>query len=162
MSIGVELTELHATLAELERPPYVLTVGDDGRAHCVAVAYEWRDDELALGAGNRTMANATARPNVSLLWPPNEPGGYSLIVDGDVTHTEGTGGGDNVVVVRATAWCCTARSTDRRRPPGAVPTASRSSIARKPTESAHVRPRGVGNTSSRAASIGSPVTSSTP
>ena len=46
------------------------------------------------------MANATARPNVSLLWPPNELGGYSLIVDGDVTHTEGTGNGDNVVVVR--------------------------------------------------------------
>jgi hypothetical protein len=100
MSIGVDLTELHATLSGLERPPYLLTVGDDGRAHCVAVTYQWRDDELALGAGNRTMANATARPNVSLLWPPNEPSGYSLIVDGDVTHTEGTGGGDNVVVVR--------------------------------------------------------------
>ncbi len=117
MSIGVELTELHATLAELERPPYVLTVGDDGRAHCVAVAYEWRDDELALGAGNRTMANATARPNVSLLWPPNEPGGYSLIVDGDVTHTEGTGGGDNVVVVRPS------RAVLHRPADGPAPTA---------------------------------------
>ena len=100
MSIGVDLTELHTTLAELERPPYLLTVGDDGRAHCVAVTYEWRDDELALGVGKRTMANAVARPNVSLLWPPNGLEGYSLIVDGDVTHTEGTGSSDNIVIVR--------------------------------------------------------------
>jgi hypothetical protein len=100
MSIPVELTELHETLQTLERPPYLLTVDGDGRAHCVAVTYEWRGDELALAAGNRTLANATARPNVSLVWPPNEVGGHSLIVDGDVTHAEGTSTGDNVVVVR--------------------------------------------------------------
>ncbi len=42
------------------------------------------------------------RPLVTLLWPPAEPGGYSLIVDGTVTSAEGAGTGDNSVVVRPT------------------------------------------------------------
>jgi hypothetical protein len=32
--------------------------------------------------GRRTLANAAERPAVTLLWPPVEPEGYSLIVDG--------------------------------------------------------------------------------
>jgi hypothetical protein len=37
---------------------------------------------LAAEAGKRSAANATARPSVSLLFPPLAAGGYSLIVDG--------------------------------------------------------------------------------
>jgi hypothetical protein len=33
--------------------------------------------------GNRTRANAAARPLVSIVWAPIEALGYSLIVDGD-------------------------------------------------------------------------------
>jgi len=39
---------------------------------------------------------------VSLLWPPDDVGGYSLIVDAEVTGTAGTGSGDNLVRVRPT------------------------------------------------------------
>jgi hypothetical protein len=102
MSISVELAELHAAVQDLERPAYFLTVGDDGRAHCVAVVSRWRDDELELEVGNRTLANARARGLVSLLWPPNDAGGYSLIVDAEITLSHGTGSGDNVVRVRPT------------------------------------------------------------
>jgi hypothetical protein len=102
MSIGVELEELRSALETLERPPYLLTVGDDGRAHSVAVAWEWHDDEIDCAVGNRTLANARSRPDVSLLWAPNDAGGYSLIVDATVTATAGTGSGDNVVRVRPT------------------------------------------------------------
>ena len=102
MSIPVELAELSDALQGLERAPYLLTVGDDGRAHCVAVAWRWHDDELELEPGNRTLANASARPLVSLVWPPDEVGGYSLIVDADVTHTTRSESGDNVLRVRPT------------------------------------------------------------
>ncbi len=102
MSIPVELEALRDTIADLARPPYLLTVADDGRAHSVAVDCSWRGDELELPVGNRTLTNAAARPLVSLLWPPNDVGGYSLIVDAEVTHTAGTGAGDNRVRVRPT------------------------------------------------------------
>jgi len=34
------------------------------------------------GVGNSTRRNAGAHPAVTLVWPPRDPGGYSLIVDG--------------------------------------------------------------------------------
>ena len=50
---------------------------------CVGAALE--GDRITCEAGRTTLANATRSPAVSLLWPPNEPGGYSLIVDGEAT-----------------------------------------------------------------------------
>jgi hypothetical protein len=41
--------------------------------------------------GNRSARNSSVRPQVSLLWPPNEPGGYSLIVDGTAALPSGDG-----------------------------------------------------------------------
>jgi hypothetical protein len=69
----------------------LLTVSDDARPHAVAVAAAWDGAALALSVGKRTAANASARPQVSLLWPPNEPGGYSLIVDGTAAATREEG-----------------------------------------------------------------------
>ncbi len=81
MSIPVELSELADTL---ERYPwgYFITVGDAGRAHSLAVATEWRDGVLHVHAGRSSRANVSARPEVTMVFPPSEPGGYSLIVDG--------------------------------------------------------------------------------
>ena len=102
MSIAVDLEQLRATIGTMTRAPYLLTVSDDGRAHSVAVAWEWHDDELDCAVGNRTLANARSRPEVSLLWAPNDADGYSLIVDATVTATAGTGTGDNVVRLQPT------------------------------------------------------------
>ena len=102
MSISVDLEQLRATIDTLERAPYLLTVSDDGRAHSVAVAWQWHDDELVCAVGNRTLANARSRPDVSLLWAPNDVDGYSLIVDATVTATAGSSTGDNVVRVQPT------------------------------------------------------------
>jgi hypothetical protein len=101
VSISVDLEQLRATIDTLERAPYLLTVSDDGRAHSVAVAWQWHDDELACAVGNRTLANARRRPDVCLLWAPNDVDGYSLIVDATVTAT-GSGAGDNLVRVQPT------------------------------------------------------------
>ena len=82
MSIAVPVEDLAGALAG--RPyAYFLTVSDDGRPHAVAVVPELRDGVLVLAVGRRTAANAVARPTgVSLVWPPVELGGYSLIADG--------------------------------------------------------------------------------
>ena len=102
MSIAVDLEQLRATIDTLARAPYLLTGSDDGRAHTVAVAWTWHDDELDCAVGNRTLANARSRPDVSLLWAPNDADGYSLIVDATVTATAGSGDGDNVVRLQPT------------------------------------------------------------
>lgn len=97
MSVPVGLEELRAEAERRGTTPYLLTVGDDGRPHSVAVSARWQGGALVVRAGRRTAANASARPLVSLLWPPGEPGGYSLIVDGDAA-VEGEGEDAHVVV----------------------------------------------------------------
>jgi hypothetical protein len=102
MSVPVTLDRLRAEIDTFRSAPYLLTVSEDARPHAVSVVVSWRDDQLVMGAGNRSMANASVRPDVSLLWPPNEPGGFSLIVDATVSSTVGTGAGDNVITVEPT------------------------------------------------------------
>lgn len=78
--------DLDALSGQLERFgfAYLMTVGDSGRVHAVAVNPSMSDSGLVITEpSHRTHANAAARPNVSLVWPPSAPGGYSLIVDGD-------------------------------------------------------------------------------
>jgi hypothetical protein len=82
MSIPVGLDELAAQIAVFGSTPYLLTVSDEARAHAVSVAVSWANGGLTCSVGRRTAANAASRPDVSLLWPPHEPAGYSLIVDG--------------------------------------------------------------------------------
>jgi hypothetical protein len=95
MSIRVELDELNAVAVRQAPFAYLLTVSDDGRAHAVAItprihasgagASTADGGSITCDAGRRSCANARSRPNVSLLWPPAEPGDYSLIVDGTAT-----------------------------------------------------------------------------
>jgi hypothetical protein len=83
VSIAVGLDELRQRIDEFPTDPYLITVGDDERAHSVAVPVSWSQNELVVPVGNTTAANATRRPSVALLWPPPERGGFSLIVDAD-------------------------------------------------------------------------------
>ena len=89
MSIPFELERLESETRRFALAPYLLTVGDDARPHAVAVAAAWEGATLAMEVGRRSAGNAAARPQVSLLWPPNEPGGYSLIVDGTAALERG-------------------------------------------------------------------------
>ena len=82
MSVGVELQRLHEEVTRFGPSPYLLTVSDDGRPHATAVTVSWDGDALVAGVGRRSAANAQARPEVSLLWPPVDGEGFSLIVDG--------------------------------------------------------------------------------
>jgi|tagenome__1003787_1003787.scaffolds.fasta_scaffold20821854_2 hypothetical protein len=88
MSVKVDLADLSAALAEVDFG-YLMTVGDDQRAHAVAVRPKLDGGCLVLhGLGRRTHANLAARPDVSLVWPPTTEGGYSLIVDARATVSD--------------------------------------------------------------------------
>lgn len=81
MSIPVDLARLGDEVAS--RPfCYLLTVSDEGGPHAVAVTPRFDGGRLHAEAGNRTRANASARPDISLVFPPLQVDGYSLIVDG--------------------------------------------------------------------------------
>jgi hypothetical protein len=82
MSVPVELRELRAAARKQAPFAYLLTVSDNERAHAVAITPDIGDVSITCEAGNRSCANAQARPNVSLLWPAAKPGDYSLIADG--------------------------------------------------------------------------------
>ncbi|SBS78400.1 conserved hypothetical protein [uncultured Mycobacterium sp.] len=82
MSVKVDLNQLARTLADYPCG-YLITVGDDYQAHTVAIVPMLRDGILEIGeVGNSTRRNICVHPNATLLWPPAERGGYSLIVDG--------------------------------------------------------------------------------
>lgn len=82
MSVKVELDELAGALANVTFA-YLVTVGDDYRAHTVAVDPVLADGRFHIGGiGNSTRRNAVAHPDVTLVWPPAEAGGYTLIADG--------------------------------------------------------------------------------
>jgi len=82
MSVPVDLAELAEHLRHYDFA-YLMTVGDDQRAHAVAVRPALDGSVLQVrGLGRRTRANLEARPAISMVWPPFEHGGYSLILDG--------------------------------------------------------------------------------
>lgn len=89
MSIAVPIDKLRDEIAGLARAPYLLTVTAEGRPHAVAVAVTATADALVMRAGGKTTANAARSPLVSLVWPADEAGGYSLIVDGDAAVGDG-------------------------------------------------------------------------
>ena len=82
MSIPVPMEGLRAAVEERGHRAYVLTVSEDGRPHAVHGPVRWEGDVLLAEVGRRSVANATARPSVSLLYPVRADGDYSLIVDG--------------------------------------------------------------------------------
>jgi hypothetical protein len=82
MSIEVTLQQLARALARY-RFAYLVTVGDDARAHVLAVTTTLANDTLLVAdLGRTTRANVATHPSVTLVWPPADPSDYSLIVDG--------------------------------------------------------------------------------
>jgi hypothetical protein len=89
VSVAVSLERLREEIEVFGNSAYALTTGAEGRPHAVLATVGWSGERLELPAGGRTAANAGERPCVSLLWPPAEAGGYSLIVDGNAEVADG-------------------------------------------------------------------------
>jgi hypothetical protein len=82
-------------------PGFLLSSVLDSRPHAVhqyfEVAAEGGQVELRTPVGATARGNVGMRPSVSVLWPPQEPGGFSLIVDGEARLD-----GDDHVVISVT------------------------------------------------------------
>jgi hypothetical protein len=111
MSIPVGIGDLKAALADFGSG-YLLTT-TDGRVKVVTVDPEYGDDGLRVAApGSGTLGNVGTNPAVSLVFPPREARGYSLIVDGT-----GRPHGDDVVVQPTSAVLHRPRSHADGPPP---------------------------------------------
>ena len=78
----VDLERLAAALPDFPFG-YLISVDDDYRVHTVTVEPALRGAVLDIGlVGGGTRKNLARRNAVTLVWPPAERGGYSLIVDG--------------------------------------------------------------------------------
>jgi hypothetical protein len=82
MSTPVDMQVLAKTVAGYGFA-YLITIADDDRIHTSPVQPMLSDDRLFVPApSSRVQKNTSQRPKVSLVWPPAQPDGYSLIVDG--------------------------------------------------------------------------------
>lgn len=81
MSKSVDPADLERTIGRYGFA-YLVTVAERG-VHVLAVSPVMSDSALVVdGVGRHSLANAVARPEVTLVWPPADPGDFSLIVDG--------------------------------------------------------------------------------
>jgi hypothetical protein len=88
MSVKVDLDQLAGALADFTYA-YLVTVDDGYHAHTVAVEPRFAEGVLDVGpVGHSTRKNVAKHGDVTLVWPPLEPGGYTLIVDGRGQPTE--------------------------------------------------------------------------
>ena len=82
MSVKVDLNRLADKLADYTFA-YLVTVDDNYHAHTVAVEPHLVDGIIDVGpVGGHTRRNLAMHEGVTLIWPPRQPGGYSLIIDG--------------------------------------------------------------------------------
>ena len=84
MSIPVEVADIPQRLAEFDRG-YLLTA-KDGLVKAVSVRAVAQDGTLLVPMpGRGSVANVGANPSVTLLFPPRESPGMTLLVDGTAT-----------------------------------------------------------------------------
>ena len=91
MSIAVALEDLADKLDEYPWC-YLVTTGEE-RPHVLAVKPSVVEGGLRCETGHSSRANVVGNPLVVLMFPPSQPDGFSLLVDG-----EGEVNGDGIVV----------------------------------------------------------------
>ena len=102
MSLAVELSELAGVARQHGAAAYVLTTGADERPRVIHVAVGVADDgTVSAVVGRSAAANALARPNMCVLWPPADDG-FSLIADG-TAEVEGEPGPDTPMTIKVTS-----------------------------------------------------------
>lgn len=88
MSLQVELAKLLEVAGGFGTVPMLLTVDPDGRPRAAAVSVTWDGVQARVRAGRKSVANASTRQLVSLLWPAPPGERFALLVDGVVRATE--------------------------------------------------------------------------
>lgn len=98
MSIPVDLASLSKDIERVGAGALLITAPADGPPHVASVLVTCEGEDLLMGAGRRTHANAKERPAVTLVWPTAAEAGYCLIVDGTASD-----GGEETFVVHPTS-----------------------------------------------------------
>jgi hypothetical protein len=75
------ISTLVEAISHYGREAWLLTVATDG-PHTSHVTVELHGSSIGCTLGASAARNIAREPNVSLFWPPKEPGGYALIVNG--------------------------------------------------------------------------------
>ena len=88
MSNPVDIGDLERTIDRYGTVAYLVTTNDDYHPHITHVAVSVQSKELICKVGRKTSLNASARPSVAMLWPPEDSNDYSLIVDGSMQVAE--------------------------------------------------------------------------
>ncbi len=97
MSIPVELAVLEDKTKEYDYA-YLLTVNDDQTPKIVAVRPVWSATTMQIAEGGRSARNSSVRSTVTLTYPPIDPTGYTLIIDGTASVDDS---GDATVIAFA-------------------------------------------------------------
>ncbi|MCA8927334.1 MAG: pyridoxamine 5'-phosphate oxidase family protein [Alphaproteobacteria bacterium] len=74
-------TRLADAISQYGREAYLLTVSETG-PHTSSVRVDLDGETVTCVLGRSAGRNIATQPNVSLFWPPREPGGYALILNG--------------------------------------------------------------------------------
>lgn len=72
---------------------YLITVDAENRPHPVPVMPTLQGDTVHIAAlgGRRSRANLARSSDVTVMWPPPAPGGYTVIVDGTAEVSDAGG-----------------------------------------------------------------------
>ncbi len=103
MSVPVDPHELARTAAGHGPTAYLLTTGSDGRPRVNQVTPAISGNRISVAAGGSASRNAVDRPAVTVLWPPVDDDGFSLIADGDAAVVGGPGPGAMIEIVVTSA-----------------------------------------------------------
>ena len=96
------MTTIAEALREFGNTPYVLTVGDDGPHTSHSTVTLAPDGTSLTGPLSKSAAkNVGNQPAMSLFWPPKEPGGYGIIMNG-MAHVIATDGPDPLASIALT------------------------------------------------------------
>jgi hypothetical protein len=68
-------------ISQYGRDAYLLTIGKDG-PHTSHVSIDLLGYVIGCAIGASAARNIASEPKVSLFWPPKEPGGYAMIING--------------------------------------------------------------------------------
>jgi hypothetical protein len=76
---------LAEAVAQYGRDAYLLTIANDG-PHTSFVSVDLKGNVIACAIGKSAARNIASEPSVSLFWPPREPGGHALVLNGTATE----------------------------------------------------------------------------
>ncbi|MCP3939397.1 MAG: pyridoxamine 5'-phosphate oxidase family protein [Actinomycetia bacterium] len=116
MSIKVELDKLAEEMAT-RTIGYLITVDSEGPPHLGQANLHWVEGRIVAGAGKTACRHVAGGRPVSVMWPPVEEGGHTLIVDGTA---EIVGEGDAAEVHITPTWAILHRRSRPDSPPSAT------------------------------------------